>query len=158
MNLDETPENVKILAKELAKKYVDGQMVTILPILNKDTAIVNKQYRKSSGQWLYELPAGKIDADEDPELAAKRELEEETGYKTKNLKLLFTSYLISGINTKKSYFYVANELEEGTPHREEDEQIETQKIGMAKLLEMVKNGEIADSKSVSCILYYKNFL
>jgi ADP-ribose pyrophosphatase len=155
--MDES-DSVKQLAKELAKKYIDAQMVTILPILNGDTIVINKQYRKSSGQWLYELPAGKIDGNEDPEVAARRELEEETGFKAKRLKLLFTSYLVSGLNSKKSYFYVANDLEEGQPHREEDEQIETLKISITKVLEMIKKGEIADSKAISCILYYKHFL
>ncbi|MCL5434267.1 MAG: NUDIX hydrolase [Candidatus Marsarchaeota archaeon] len=144
--------------KEYAKKYVDGQVVTILPVINEKMAVVNRQYRKTTGSWMYELPSGKIEPNESPRRAALRELEEETGYSAGRMKLLFSAYLVSGINTRKSYFYLATNLKKGTPMREPDELIKTKAMPLGRLFGMVKKGTIADSKSVAGILYYKSFV
>ncbi|EET90232.1 MAG: NUDIX hydrolase [Candidatus Micrarchaeales archaeon] len=144
--------------KKYAKRYVDGQAVTILPVIGGKTAVINRQYRKTAGSWMYELPSGKMEPNENPRKAAIRELEEETGYNAGSLRLLFSAYLVSGINTKKSYFYLATNLKKGTPRRESGELIETRVVPLGRLYGMVKKGMIADSKSVSCILYYKSFV
>ncbi|MEM3661624.1 MAG: NUDIX hydrolase [Candidatus Micrarchaeaceae archaeon] len=142
------------LVKKYAKKYVDGQMVTIVPVTTDGKIIINRQYRKSSSEWGYELPGGKIEGKEKPEEAAARELEEETGFRAGKLTILFTAYLISGINSKKSYFYLAEDLHEGIPKREPGELIETIKVSKNSLMDMIKSGEIADCKSLACMLYY----
>ena len=144
--------------KEYAKRYVDGQVVTILPVIGEKMAVVNRQYRKTTGSWMYELPSGKMEPDESPRPAALRELEEETGYSAGSMKLLFSAYLVSGINTRKSYFYLATNLKKGTPMREPDELIKTKAMPLGRLFEMARKGMIADSKSVACILYYKSFV
>lgn len=112
-----------------------------------------KQYRYGAGTVLYELPAGKLDKqNEDVLSAAKRELEEETGYTAKKWTSLGYIYTTPAICSEKLYLFFAQDLVAGKPHPDEDEFIEYFEIEKEKVFEMIKTGEISDAKTLSALM------
>ena len=112
-----------------------------------------KQFRYGAQQILLELPAGKLDhGNEDILSAAKRELEEETGYTAKTWKSLGFIFSTPAICSEKIYMFYAKNLTSGTPHPDEGEFVEYLEIPKEKVFEMVKNGEIVDAKTISALM------
>jgi ADP-ribose pyrophosphatase len=98
-----------------------------------------------------ELPAGKLELNEDPDEACKRELEEETGYKAKKWKSLGYINTSPGFCTEKLYLYLASDLEFVGEHPDEGEIIKTYEYPKSQVLEMINNGTINDSKTICAI-------
>ncbi|MCL4411420.1 NUDIX hydrolase [Candidatus Marsarchaeota archaeon] len=146
------------LVKARAKKYMESRIVEVLPVFSDGTVLVNRQYRKTSGEWGFELPRGKIDEGEKPEDAAARELREETGFRADSLKLMFATRLVANIDSMKSYYYLAEGLHEGEPNREEGEQIETNRVSMGELMALIRDGKMSDTSGMSAVMYYNMFL
>lgn len=115
-----------------------------------------KQYRKSIEQDLLEIPAGKIEKDEDPLECAYRELEEETGYKAKELVLINEVYPTPGYSNEKIYVYYAKNLEKGILNPDEDEIIKNISLPLTEVNTMIKTGEINDLKTLYAIFAYQN--
>ncbi|WP_053959205.1 NUDIX hydrolase [Sulfobacillus thermosulfidooxidans] len=93
----------------------------------RDAQIVMiKQYRWAVGQWLYELPAGKVDGTESPLVAAKRELQEETGYMANEWRLVRTFYPTPGYSDEKIFLFYARDLTYAQTHLDADEEIDTE--------------------------------
>ncbi|MFC1478248.1 NUDIX hydrolase [Candidatus Margulisiibacteriota bacterium] len=128
------------------------QSVVIIALTDDDYLIMEKQYRHATGETLYELPAGKVDENESPEVTAVRELEEETGYRASGVTRLFSGYTTPGMCTEYMHFYLAAGLEKGTANMEEDEQIEIELVPLEKAREMIKDGIIRDNKTALGIL------
>ena len=126
----------------------------IMPITEKDEIIFIRQYRCPFSEILLEIPAGKIDEGESPDVCAIRELREETGAIAKNIEKLGVIYTSPGCLKEKLHLYVATGLEFVDMELDPDEFLEVLKISFNKALEMVKNGEIVDGKTVSAILMY----
>lgn len=117
-------------------------------------ALFVRQYRYAYGESLYEIPAGKLEAGEDPMLAAARELEEEAGVKAGRLELLFVDYPTPGYTNEKIYIYRAYDCEKVAAHLDEGEFLDAEYIPLEKVKEMLKNGEIKDGKTIIALQSY----
>jgi ADP-ribose pyrophosphatase len=93
----------------------------VVPLTAEGKIVMVTQYRFPVKQVLLELPAGKLGKGEDPKLCAVRELEEETGYKSDNVKQLGSIYTTPGYSTEKLWIYLAKDLKPGDHNREEGE-------------------------------------
>jgi ADP-ribose pyrophosphatase len=116
--------------------------------------VVERQYRHAANQFLWELPAGKLEPGEDPLAGAQRELEEETGYKAKKWKPLVRYYASPGFLGEAMLVYLAEGLIPGDAHPEDDEQIEIRLVKLSDLLKRIEKGEILDGKTISSVLLY----
>lgn len=117
-----------------------------------DKVIMVRQFRQSAGKVLLEIPAGKIDEGEDPDTCAVRELQEETGYLANTIEKLFGIRVSPGFSTEIIHIYKATGLTPGDTNFDEDEFIETIKVPIKELYNMIKKGEIDDAKTISGIL------
>jgi len=100
-----------------------------------------------------EIPAGKIDKGESPEKSVVRELEEETGFKSDNIKFLGKIVTAPGFCDEYIHIYLAKDLKIGIKEGDEDEFINVKKFSMEEIKKMILNGEIYDSKTLSALLY-----
>lgn len=118
-----------------------------------DKIIFVKQFRYGSQQIMFELPAGKLDhGNEDILSAAKRELEEETGYSAEKWTSLGYIYTSPAICSEKIYLFFAQNLSAGLPHPDEGEFVEFLEIEKSKAFEMIKTGEICDAKTICALM------
>ncbi len=136
--------------------------VAILALDEQDRVLMVRQYRAPAGRTLLEIPAGTLDIDagsgaiEDPDLAAPRELEEETGYRTGSLRRLTSFWTAPGFATELMYLYLATDLgpaDEGRLGPDEDERLELEHVPLDEALGAVVRGEIADAKSILALLW-----
>lgn len=124
----------------------------VFAIDEENRVVLVKQYRYPMGEVVLELPAGKLEKGEDPKDSALRELAEETGLLAKTVIPMGCSYSSPGILAERIYLYFARDLEQGPVHPDEGEFVEIVRIPYKELLEMVRRGEISDSKTLSGIL------
>jgi ADP-ribose pyrophosphatase len=116
-----------------------------------------KQYRYAAGQFLYEIPAGRLDAGEDPRDCAIRELREETGCSAKEMEHLYTMFTTPGFTDEKIHVFMASGLENGAHAREADEFISVETMTMSRALQLIHTGEIQDAKTALGILFAAGF-
>jgi ADP-ribose pyrophosphatase len=116
--------------------------------------VIERQYRHAANQYLWELPAGKLDAGEEPLAGAKRELAEETGYRAKKWKPLVEYYASPGFLGESMKVFLAEGLEAGEAHPEEDEKIEFRLVRLSDVLKMIEKGAILDGKTLTSVLLY----
>ncbi|HEY3627770.1 MAG TPA: NUDIX hydrolase [Terracidiphilus sp.] len=120
--------------------------------------VMERQYRHAARRFLWELPAGKLEPGEDPLEGAKRELEEETGYRAKKWTELVEYYASPGFLGESMMVFLAEGLLPGDSRPEEDELIEMRLVRMSELLKSIEKGEILDGKTLSSVLLYARFL
>jgi ADP-ribose pyrophosphatase len=116
--------------------------------------VVERQYRHAANQYLWELPAGKLDPGEDALAGAKRELTEETGYSAKKWKPLVEYYASPGFLGESMKVFIAEGLIAGDAHPEEDEEIEFRLVKLSQVLKMIEKGAILDGKTLTSVLLY----
>ena len=116
--------------------------------------VIERQYRHAANQYLWELPAGKLDAGEESLAGAKRELAEETGYSAKKWKPLVTYYASPGFLGESMIVFQAEGLVAGDARPEEDEKIEFRLVKLNEVLKMIDKGEIKDGKTLTSVLLY----
>jgi len=116
--------------------------------------VLERQYRHAANQYLWELPAGKLDAGEDALAGAKRELAEETGYSAKKWKPLVEYYASPGFLGESMKVYVAEGLVVGDAHPEDDEHIEIRLVRLSDVVKMIDKGMIMDGKTLTSVLLY----
>jgi ADP-ribose pyrophosphatase len=116
--------------------------------------VVERQYRHAANQFLWELPAGKLEPGEDPLAGAKRELAEETGYSARNWKPLVEYYASPGFLGESMKVFLAEGLVAGDAHPEDDEQIDFRLVKLSDVLKMIEKGAILDGKTLSSVLLY----
>ena len=137
-----------------------GDAVIILAVNENDEVIFINQYRETIENVALELPAGMIEKDEDPKEAARRELEEETGIKSKSIEYLTSCFTSAGYTAEKIYIYVAKDLEYGNQHLDETEEIlNIRKIHIEDAMKMILEDKI-DHASVYIAIqtyYYKHY-
>lgn len=122
--------------------------VVILALKDKDRVLLVKQFRYPLKQTVLELPAGKLEAGENPDFAAARELEEETGYRAGIWKSLGYINTTPGICTEKLYLYFANDLEFVGEHPDEGEIISCFEYKTYEVFDMINEGVINDAKTI----------
>jgi ADP-ribose pyrophosphatase len=120
--------------------------------------VMERQYRHAANQFLWELPAGKLEAGEDPLAGAKRELEEETGYRAKKWKPLLEYYASPGFLGESMKVFLAEGLVAGEARPEDDELIELRLVKLSELLKTIEKGGILDGKTLSSVLLYARLL
>jgi ADP-ribose pyrophosphatase len=116
--------------------------------------VMERQYRHAANQYLWELPAGKIDPGEEPLAGAKRELMEETGYRAKKWSPLVEYYPSPGFLGETMKVFLAQDLRAGEARPEEDEEIELRLVRLSDVLKMIEKGAILDGKTLSSVLLY----
>jgi ADP-ribose pyrophosphatase len=129
--------------------------VAVVPIDEKGQILLVKQYRYPIEKVLVEIPAGKLDNKELPEICARRELEEEVGAIGGSLNHLITIYTSPGFSDEKMNIYSATGFTEKQNNPESDEFLYIFKASVDECMEMIKNGEITDAKTVIGILCVK---
>lgn len=120
----------------------------IIPVFADNTVALVRQYRHAAGKYLLEIPAGTLDVGEDPEIGARRELEEEIGVTAGKIEKLCEFYVSPGFLTEKMHLYVATELTETRQMLEADEILTVERYPMPDLLAMIRKGEIEDAKTI----------
>lgn len=144
----------KIIEKEIVEH---SDSVGIIALDNEQNIILVEQFRIATGKSLLEIPAGKIEKDETPKMAALREMNEEIGY-TGILTPLFQSYLAPGYDTEKMYFFLASDLKilkNRLPH-DEDEEIRIRHMTLNSALESCVSGKIIDCKTIAAVMMTVN--
>lgn len=116
-----------------------------------------RQYRYAAENFLYEIPAGRLDDGEDPAHCAARELKEETGCTAAHFEHMFTMFTTPGFTDEKIHLFMAVGLERGEASREKDEFLTLSPVPLSKALEMVEAGEIQDAKTALGLLYAAGF-
>ena len=115
--------------------------------------LLERQYRHAAGDYLWELPAGRIDPGEEELKAAKRELLEETGYTAQNWRRILKFYASPGFVAETMAVYLATGLKQGEAQPEEDEVIYKRLVPLPTAVRMVLGGTIRDAKTISSILW-----
>lgn len=116
--------------------------------------ILERQYRHAAGQFLIELPAGRIEPGEAPLAAAKREMIEETGYRAKRWTHLTKYFASPGFLGESMNIYLARDIREGAAQPEADEQIEVVRMRLSEVLGLIAADKIHDGKTLIGILFY----
>jgi len=131
----------------------------VVPVTNEGKIVMVTQHRFPVDKILLELPAGKLSKNEDPKLCASRELEEETGYKSNEVKEIGSIYTTPGYSSEKLWIYLAKDLKPGNHKREEGEfGMEVFEFTMKEIEEKIFNGEIVDGKTICGIYLAKEYL
>ena len=126
----------------------------VLLINDKEEILLVKQFRYAYKEELYEIPAGKLELNEDPYYAALRELEEETGNKANELEYLGKIYPTCGYSDEVIYLYLAKNTKVTKTNFDEDEFIESNFYPLDEVKIMIKDGKIKDAKTICALEYY----
>lgn len=126
--------------------------VSVAALTDKNELYFVRQYRYPYHEIVLELPAGKLEKDEDPFEAGKRELREETGVAGKNYVNLGRLYPSPGYTNEIIYLYACRAETRGKDDLDEGEFLEVEKIPLEKAVEMVISGEIMDAKTQALVL------
>lgn len=144
--------------KAIRELVVHPGAVSIAALTDSKEIIMVRQFRYPVGQVLYEIPAGKLEKEEEPLICAKRELQEETGFKAEKWARLSTFYTAPGFANETMHFFLAQDLTEDIAQPDDDELIEFEKVSLAKAGEMVRNGDIKDAKTILAVLWVSNLV
>jgi len=126
--------------------------VVIVPLTQNNEVRLVKQYRAAAEKWVIELPAGGLEPGEDPDLAAPRELLEETGDRAANWHKLHGFFSAPGILTEFLHLYLATDLTPGPNSLEIDEYIEVLTVPWSEVIGMVRRHEIEDAKTIAGLM------
>jgi ADP-ribose pyrophosphatase len=116
-----------------------------------------RQYRYAAEDFLYEIPAGRLDPGEAPLDCAKRELREETGCTARNVEFLFTMFTTPGFTDERIHVFMATGLERGETAHESDEFITVETVTLSTALRFIQEGRIKDGKTALAILFAAGF-
>lgn len=130
----------------------------VVPVDEERNVLMVKQYRYASGGWLLEVPAGKLDGGEAPEVCATREVEEETGFKPDKLIPMGWIFTTPGFTDEKIWLYLAKNLEPSKQDLQTDEVLTVEKMPFSDAFNMALKGEIQDAKSICALLRAPRFL
>jgi len=131
--------------------------VTILPLLDDDRVCLIRNHRVAVEQTLFELPAGTLEPDEDPIDTARRELAEETGYRTEALEKLAEFFTTPGVLDEQMHLFLATGLTAGPMDLEPGEDLKPHVAPWSEALEMARDGRIRDGKTLVGLLFYEAF-
>ena len=127
--------------------------VCVIPVLDDGRVVMERQYRYPVDRVILEIPAGKLDSkDEDRLSAAKRELQEETGYTAEEWTDLGDYYPAAAYTDERISLYLAKGLKQGDRNLDEDEFLDVVAVDLEELVEDVLNGTITDGKTQAALL------
>lgn len=127
--------------------------VAIIAVTAEERIVFVRQYRKALNKSIIEIPAGKLEHGEEPLTCAIRELEEETGYKSKQMRFVVSFYTSPGFADELIHIFYTDELEKGVVNMDEDEFVETVELTVAEALKLVESEEIHDAKTIFALQY-----
>ena len=130
--------------------------VAVLPMLDEGRVILERQFRQPTREVLWEIPAGTLTPGESPADCARRELEEEIGYRPESLEPLASVYLAPGYSSEMIHLFVARGLCKVATNRDHDERIHPVVIEFERVLAMIAAGEIKDAKTVCAVLLWRS--
>jgi ADP-ribose diphosphatase len=116
--------------------------------------LLERQYRYAARDFMFELPAGRIDPDEDALTAGKRELREETGYTARRWKQALFFYPSPGVLEETMTVFLARGLKPGVAQPESDERIEHELVPLSRVVAQVMSGRIRDGKTIASVLWF----
>ena len=126
--------------------------VCMVPLDAEGNVLLVRQYRKPTESVLLEVPAGGIEEGETPEEAALRELQEEVSHVAETLRPLAGFWLAPGWCDEYMYVYLATDLRPSDMEQDYDEMVETRKVPLPQTLDLIRDGEIRDAKSIAALL------
>ena len=134
----------------------------VVPFLDDPRApdprvLLIRQFRHAANGFIWEVPAGRLDAGETPEACARRELEEETGRRARIMERLTTIYTTPGFTDERIHLFLAHGIEPGSERREPDEFMELHELSWSAVLELVRTGEVQDGKTLASLLFVQSF-
>jgi len=135
--------------------------IVILPLDDSGRmprVLLERQYRYAAGMRMWELPAGRVDPDEKPLAAAKRELIEETGYTAARWQKALFFYVSPGFLDESMTVYLASGLKKGIAQPEEDERIAVRFFPLQQAVRMATSGKIVDAKTIASLLWLEKKL
>ena len=132
-------------------EHIGGSL--LVAITDEGKVLMERQYRKAFEKALLELPAGRTDPGEEPEVTAARELREETGYTAGSVKHMLTFYPTCGYSNETLHIYICRDLTPGETHWDDSECLELFEFDPDELIEMIMRNEIKDAKTIIGLLY-----
>lgn len=145
--------------KEAKWDYIHHKGAAAIVPVDKDGKIIMvRQYRNAIEKYSLEIPAGGLNPGEDMKTCAARELEEETGYSSKNIEHLFDLYTTVAFCNEKIGIYYTKDLTKTEQNLDEDEFVSIERYTLDELVQFIFNGVIDDAKTISAILGYKTKL
>lgn len=145
----------KLSPREIVE-HVGG--VALVVFTEDKKFVLEKQYRQAAGKVLIEVPAGKAERDEDPQVTAARELREETGYTAAKLEKLCAMYASPGYCDEVLHVYLCTELAPGETDFDESEAIDLYEYTAEEVLALIESGEIEDAKTIAAFFLAKQRL
>jgi len=138
--------------KEASREVVEHPgAVAVVPVLPDGRVLMVRQFRHPVGRVLLEIPAGKLDAGEDPDVCARRELEEETGHRAGSLERRASIFTGPGFTNEMIHMYIADDLVKTAVNPDEDEFLEVRAYELSELRRMIRDGRICDAKTIAGI-------
>ena len=129
--------------------------VVIVPIDEKERVLLIQQSRKGADEILIELPAGTLEENEPPELCAKRELQEETGFAPKTMIDLGGFYSAPGFCNEYLHLFAAQDLHSSPLSPDEDEHIDLIPTPLPEAIRMIEENKIRDAKTIAGLFKYQ---
>ena len=117
-----------------------------------------RQFRHAAEGNMWEIPAGRLDAGEEPEACARRELREETGYSAADCRRLVTILTTPGFTDERIHLFLATGLRAGEHAREADEFLEVHELRWSEAMRLAEAGEISDAKTLTALLFAETFV
>ena len=146
-----TDENGRDVTREVVRH---PGAVVIVPVLGADRLVLIRNYRIAVDDRLWELPAGKLEPGEDPQHAAGRELQEETGHRADRIRPLGSFFTSPGFADEIIHAFIAEDLTFVGQSLEPGEEIEAAELDVAEVLAMIADGCIRDGKTIAAVLMW----
>ena len=132
--------------------------VAVVPMLNQNDIILIRQYRHTVREYIWEIPAGTLDPQENPLDCAKRELIEETGYSAGQWHQLGKITPLPGCSDERIHIFLASNLKPAEQNLDKDEMLSVHRLQFKAALQMILTGEIQDGKTISGLFLASNWL
>jgi 8-oxo-dGTP pyrophosphatase MutT (NUDIX family) len=130
----------------------------MIPLLNNQEVVLIRQYRHAIREFIWEIPAGTLDAGESPLNCARRELVEETGYSADNWHQLATITPLPGYSDERIHIFIASDLKPAEQHLDDDEMLNVRPVKFTEALQMIFTGEISDGKTITGLFLASHWL